>query len=78
MLDDTLDWAGLETVGGTELFRLVRHEKAAELHEALCRRHVLVRQFDYRADWLRFGLARRADYPRLQSALACAIAEMAD
>ncbi len=78
MLEDTLDWAGLETVGSTQLFRLVRHERAAGLHGALCRRHVLVRRFDYQPDWLRFGLARRADYPRLQAALACAIAEMAD
>lgn len=72
-----LDEAGMESVGATGLFRLVRHEDAGALHDALCRRRVLVRRFDYRAQWLRFGLARRSAYARLGDALGGAIAEIA-
>jgi cobalamin biosynthetic protein CobC len=78
MLEKTLEQAGLASVGATGLFRLARHKRAGMLFEALCRQKVLVRPFDYEPEWLRFGLARRADYPRLRAALACAIAEIAD
>jgi cobalamin biosynthetic protein CobC len=46
----------LEPVGGTDLYRLVRSDRAAALHEALGRQHILVRDFAARPDWLRFGL----------------------
>lgn len=48
--------AGLQLAGGTHLFALVDHPEAARLHDHLCRRHVLVRKFDYNGRWLRFGL----------------------
>jgi cobalamin biosynthesis protein CobC len=48
--------AGLEVRGGTTLFRLVEDIGAGELHQHLCRHHILTRRFDYRSDWLRFGL----------------------
>jgi cobalamin biosynthetic protein CobC len=78
LLRQALADAGLVSVGATGLFRLVRHEKAGALHEALCRRHVLVRAFDYRPDWLRFGLAPRGSYAQFQMALCQSIAEIAD
>jgi cobalamin biosynthetic protein CobC len=62
---------GLNVIGGTGLFALVEHEDAAAIHEGLCRRHILVRPFDYNRRWLRFGLAPdRAADDRLAAALA--------
>lgn len=63
-LDAALREAGLTVAGGTALFSLVSHPRAAELHEALCRQHVLVRPFDYDRTWLRFGLAPHAQADR--------------
>ena len=55
---DTVLWGrGLTIAGGTELFSLVSHPKAADLFEHLGRSHILVRKFDYAPDWLRIGLA---------------------
>jgi cobalamin biosynthetic protein CobC len=56
-LETVLRQAGLTIAGGTELFALVAHEKAAALFEHLARSHILVRKFDYAPDWLRIGLA---------------------
>ncbi|MDX3977569.1 threonine-phosphate decarboxylase CobD [Shinella sp.] len=70
-LDAVLTGAGLAVVGGTDLFSLVEHAGAATLHEALCRRHTLVRPFDYNPHWLRFGLTPDvAGDARLAAALA--------
>ncbi|MDB5553281.1 MAG: threonine-phosphate decarboxylase [Rhizobium sp.] len=55
-LASVLDAAGPETIGGTELFALVRHNRAQGLFEHLARLHILVRKFDYAGDWLRIGL----------------------
>ncbi len=66
-----LDGAGLAVIGGTSLFLLVRAGNAQSLHESLCRRHILVRKFDYAHDWLRIGLAPdAAGDDRLARALA--------
>lgn len=63
--------AGLRIAGGTSLFFLVGHEKAQALHAFLCRRHILVRAFDYAPEWLRFGLtADEQGAQRLAAALA--------
>jgi len=72
-LSAVLDAAGLETVGGTELFALVRHNRAQDLFEHLARLHILVRKFDYAGDWLRIGLTpdEQGDR-RLAQALASA------
>jgi cobalamin biosynthesis protein CobC len=55
-LDDVLAGAGLTVAGGTALFRLVRHARAGEIHDALARQHIWVRRFDWAPDLLRFGL----------------------
>ena len=47
---------GLAAVGGTPLFRLVRHDRAPAVSQALGRAGILVREFPDRPDWLRFGL----------------------
>lgn len=55
-LDSLLGEAGLDVVGGTTLYRLVRHRDARTLHEVLARRHIWVRRFDWDDGLLRFGL----------------------
>ena len=75
-LDAVLAGAGLEVIGGTGLFSLVEHADAAAIHERLCRRHILVRPFDYDPRWLRFGLAPDVSADaRLAAALADGMAE---
>jgi cobalamin biosynthetic protein CobC len=70
-LEATLSAAGLSVAGGTGLFSLVEHADAATLYEGLCRRHILVRPFDYNDRWLRFGLTPdAAGDERLAVALA--------
>jgi cobalamin biosynthetic protein CobC len=55
-LDAVLDRPGFAPIGGTALFRLVRVEDAQAVFDRLGRAHILVRNFSYRPDWLRFGL----------------------
>jgi cobalamin biosynthetic protein CobC len=70
-LDAILAEAGFAPVGGTPLFRLVRHARAAELFERLCRAGVLVRPFAEKPDWLRFGIPHgEHDFDRLRAALS--------
>ncbi|GLR49164.1 threonine-phosphate decarboxylase CobD [Shinella yambaruensis] len=70
-LESVLAGAGLDIVGGAGLFALVDRADAPAIHEGLCRRHILVRPFDYNARWLRFGLAPDATSDaRLAAALA--------
>jgi cobalamin biosynthetic protein CobC len=69
-LDSILALAGLELVGGTPLFRLVRHHRAGHIFEQLGRAGVLVRPFPDRPEWLRFGVpATDEDRQRLAEAL---------
>jgi cobalamin biosynthesis protein CobC len=55
-LDGLLLGAGLEIVGGTVLYRLVRTNRAAFVFEHLGRAGVMVRRFTRVPTWLRFGL----------------------
>lgn len=72
-LQAVLDGVGLEVIGGTDLFRLVRHPQAQHLYEHLARSHILVRKFDYAGEWLRIGLAPDEDGDRrLADAIASA------
>jgi len=69
-LDSVLRDAGFEAVGGTPLFRLVRHERAAAIFETLCHAGVLVRPFTEKPGWLRFGIPHgEAEFARLRAAL---------
>jgi len=70
-LDDALNRAGLPVSGGTDLFRLVRTERARYWHDALARNGVWTRPFDYAPNWLRIGQPGSA-LPRLRAALATA------
>jgi len=55
-LDDLLTSFGFALVGGTSLFRLVRHEEASEVAEKLAQAGILVREFPENPHRLRFGL----------------------
>jgi cobalamin biosynthetic protein CobC len=73
-LDAALAQTGLEIVGGTSLYRLVRHSRAAALHAALAAEHVWVRRFDWADDLLRFGLPPEPEsLERLRVVLARAV-----
>jgi len=62
--------SGLDLVGGTPLFTLVRHPDAARIWERLGQAGILVRAFDFQPDWLRIGLpADEAGFERLARAL---------
>jgi len=70
-LDGLLLRAGLNIIGGTTLFRLIEHGRAAELFEALAHAAVLVRRFAGEPHRLRFGLpADDVAFSRLADALA--------
>lgn len=55
-LDAALSAAGLERLGGTDLYRLVGSAEAGRLADRLGRHHILVRRFAGHPHWLRFGL----------------------
>jgi cobalamin biosynthetic protein CobC len=62
---------GLDFVGGTALFLLVRTPAAAELFDHLGRAGIFVRRFAEEPEWLRFGLPGGATaWQRLTEALA--------
>jgi cobalamin biosynthesis protein CobC len=70
-LDAILAGAGLEIIGGTDLFRLVRSEAAPALFQHLGRAGIYVRTFPDNRTWLRFGLPAYASaLKRLKKALA--------
>jgi cobalamin biosynthesis protein CobC len=70
-LDELLTNAGVEIVGGTSLFRLVRTPAASGLFHHLGRAGILVRRFVEQPAWLRFGLPGNEDaWLRLRAALA--------
>jgi cobalamin biosynthetic protein CobC len=56
-LDKLLAAAGFVPVGGSPLFRLVRHEDAQGWFERLAKAGILVRRFEARPAWMRFGIA---------------------
>ncbi|MGI2034734.1 threonine-phosphate decarboxylase CobD [Rhizobium panacihumi] len=68
-LNDMLTEAGLDVVGGTTLFRLVRHHQAAILFEQLGEAGILVRPFTERPHDMRFGLPCGEGWERLQKLL---------
>jgi cobalamin biosynthetic protein CobC len=70
-LDAILNEAGLEKIGGTSLFSLVRSSDAQQFFEKLGRAGIFVRCFAEEPEWLRFGLpGSEADWRRLAAALS--------
>jgi cobalamin biosynthesis protein CobC len=75
--ENILTKSGLHLVGGTDLFILVRHFQASFIHKKLCEHHILVRNFSYQADWLRFGLPKSLlEAERLSESLHEVMAEL--
>jgi cobalamin biosynthetic protein CobC len=69
-LDALLADAGLDIVGGTNLFRLVWTREAERIFRRLGERGVLVRRFELQPEWLRIGLpGSEAEWQRLAAAL---------
>lgn len=70
-LDQLLTAAGLDIIGGTQLYRLARGGDVATLHTRLGQAGILVRIFDQHPDRVRFGLpGSEADWARLKRALS--------
>ena len=70
-LDRLLLSAGFDIVGGTTLFRLVRHDDAAGWFGRLGRAGILTRPFPEHGAWLRFGIPHPpGDWIRLKAAVA--------
>ena len=70
-LDRLLARYGVDVVGGTPLFRLLRDARAATLFDGLGRHGIYVRRFPEHANWLRLGLPGDEDgWTRLDCALA--------
>lgn len=70
-LKKMLSKAGLEIIGGTALFLLVRTSTASELFQHLGRAGILVRCFAEHPSWLRFGLPPTEHaWLRLETAMA--------
>lgn len=68
---------GLGVFGGTPLYALAAVRKATAMHEALARRRIWTRIFDYAPTWLRIGLPGSKDQlDRLSNALAEAQKEL--
>jgi cobalamin biosynthetic protein CobC len=69
-LDSVLAGCGIEVVGGTSLFRLVRTSAADHLFHHLGRAGIFVRRFPQHPAWLRFGLpGSQTAWDRLRIAL---------
>lgn len=69
-LDEVLAAAGLTVSGGTNLFRLVRHDDARGIFTHLGENGILVRAFEERPHDLRFGLpGRQEEWQRLRDVL---------
>jgi cobalamin biosynthetic protein CobC len=70
-LDAMLGRGGLTLIGGTPMFRLMRHMQAPAVFEALARAGILTRPFADKPTWLRFGLPGSEEaWTRLERALA--------
>lgn len=69
-LDTLLTEAGLDIVGGTDLYRLASRNDAMALYEQLGRNGIYVRFFPENPAWLRFGLPGTDEHwTRLESAM---------
>jgi cobalamin biosynthetic protein CobC len=69
-LDVLLITAGFNIVGGTPLFRLAKHPRAAQWFETFARQGILTRPFPERREWLRFGLPdSQTDWTRFEDAV---------
>src|SRR5262249_3866113 len=69
-LEQLLADAGLQVIGGTSLFRLVRTPRAKAIFQHLGAGGIIVRHFREHPTWLRFGIPGEPYWDRLGLALA--------
>lgn len=70
-LDALLSDAGIQTLGGTSLFRLYHTQNATAFFDHLGAHHILCRTFPYDNNWIRLGLpGGNADWAQLTTALS--------
>lgn len=69
-LDRAVLATGATLTGGTTLFRLYEHPRAADLHRHLATRHIWTRIFPWSPTAIRFGLPGPGGWTRLTDALA--------
>ena len=69
-LDEMMQTAGAQPLGGTDLFRLYELPDAALWQEHLARHHIWSRAFPYAPRWLRLGLPAPGGWDRIAAALA--------
>lgn len=69
-LDRNVAPTGATLVGGTPLFRLYDHPRAAELQHHLATHHIWTRTFPWSASAIRLGLPAEDHWPRVEAALA--------
>ena len=73
-LESILQGAGFSQVRGCDLFRMVRHPRASDIHRSLARDGIWTRAFDGRPDHLRLGLPGGDEaFSRLDRALESAL-----
>ena len=69
-LDKILISNDMEVIGGTSLFRLIMSNQANTIFQGLAQSGIMVRQFKYNPEWLRFGLpGNEEDWQRFEEAL---------
>jgi cobalamin biosynthetic protein CobC len=68
-LDALMLKAGVEVVGGTDLFRLYNVGNAAAWQDRLAKGHIWSRIFPYSSNWLRLGLPAPDQWDQLEAAL---------
>jgi cobalamin biosynthetic protein CobC len=68
-LDQVLEQAQLNPIGGTPLFRLGKSNQALQIFTHLAQHGILTRPFADNPTWLRFGLPKDNDFDRVKHAL---------
>lgn len=68
-LKQILSAAGFTSIGGCNLFQLVRSDNAQAWFRHLANQGILTRPFSRQPSWLRFGLPAREEWQRLERAL---------
>lgn len=68
-LDQLMNAAGAQTVGGTTLFRLYEVDNATAWQRKLAQNRIWSRIFPYNDRWLRLGLPADVHWPRVEAAL---------
>ena len=67
-LDKIAQQNGLESLGGTNLFRLYQCNNAKDIQHKLAKQRIWTRTFSYSEYWIRLGLPKEDGWDRLERA----------